>query len=183
MQLTTLDDVNAWLKLPSGHADEPLLSRLIAGASGFIETWCSRSFDLQQVTEVRDGTGGSRLSPFLSPVVQVTSVMIGSVIVPPIMLPATSAGWFFANRQVQLLGYCFERGQGNVLLSYTAGYLEAPDDLQQAAIELVCARYRERDRIGMSSTHAAGETTSYSLKDMPPQVATLLSQYKRVVPA
>ena len=182
MQFTTLDDVNAWLQLPSGHADEPLLTRLIAGVSGFIEAWCSRSFDLQQVTEVRDGTGGTRLSPYLSPVTVVTGVTIGSVTVPAITLPAVSSGWFFANKQVQLIGYRFERGQGNVLLSYTAGYLEAPDDLQQAAIELICARYRERDRIGMSSVHAAGETTSYSLKDMPPQVAALLSQYRRVVP-
>ena len=67
-------------------------------------------------------------------------------------------------------------------LGLDEGFRKFAADATVKAIELICARYRERDRIGMSSVHAAGETTSYSLKDMPPQVAALLSQYRRVVP-
>ena len=42
--LTTLADLEAWLGLSSGNADEPVLSRLISAVSAAAESWCGRSF-------------------------------------------------------------------------------------------------------------------------------------------
>jgi hypothetical protein len=142
---------------------------------------CSRSFERQSYTEIRDGNGQRRLSPLQAPVQSVQGVTIDGTAIPAVTTANTS-GFFLANRTVFLQGYSFTRGVANVVLTYTAGWLVAPDDVQQAVIELAAMRYRERDRIGMSSVHAANETTSFSLRDMPAQVATLLAQYKRVVP-
>ena len=70
-----------------------------------------------------------------------------------------------------------------VRVSYQAGFAAPPADLTQACIEMVSLRYREKDRVGLVSKGLAGETTAYSLKDMPESVRTLLNRYRRVVPA
>ncbi len=176
-----IEDVNAWLKLPSGHSDEQLLLRLIAAASSYVETWCSRSFDLMDYVEPRDGNGLTRMTPLVSPVATVTAVVIDGVSIPA-ATTAIGSGFFMAGKSLHLRGYVFRRGDMNVLLSYSAGYLEPPADIQQAVIELVAMRYRERDRVGLSSVNAAGETTAFITRDMPASVLTLLGQYKQVVP-
>ena len=90
--------------------------------------------------------------------------------------------WHDENRLV-LRGLVFPRGRGNVRVSYQAGFAAPPADLTQACIEMVSLRYREKDRVGLVSKGLAGETTAYSLKDMPESVRTLLNRYRRVVPA
>ena len=60
-----------------------------------------------------------------------------------------------------------------VLISYGM----VPRDLEQCVIELVGERYRTRTRIGESSKGLAGETTSYSQKDMNNTIKLILEQY------
>jgi hypothetical protein len=69
-------------------------------------------------------------------------------------------------------------------MQYTAGYATTPPDLAQACIELVALRYRERTRIGeVARAIGAGETASYSQKDMSDSIKTLIQQYRVVAPA
>jgi hypothetical protein len=63
-----------------------------------------------------------------------------------------------------------------VLISY--GYI--PADIEQACLEMVGLRFREKDRIGQVSKAIGGETVSFSQKDMPDDVKTLLNQYRKV---
>jgi Phage gp6-like head-tail connector protein len=77
--------------------------------------------------------------------------------------------------------YQFAAGDANaqVLLSYS--YI--PADIEQACFELVAERYRYRNRIGELSKSLNGqETTSFSQKDMPDFIRTLLQPYKKVIP-
>ena len=67
----------------------------------------------------------------------------------------------------------------NVAVTYTAGFAATPPEIEQACIELVALRYKERDRIGHVSKGIAGETVTFQQKDMPPDVQTLLDQYRR----
>ena len=48
--------------------------------------------------------------------------------------------------------------------------------------EIVGLRYTLRDKQGWSSKSLAGETVSLITKDMPASVATVLNQYRAVVP-
>ena len=57
-----------------------------------------------------------------------------------------------------------------------------PDDLEQACIELVGLRFRDKDRIGVVSKGMAGETTAFSQKDVPDPVRVVLDSYKRILP-
>jgi hypothetical protein len=182
MQLTSLDDVNAWLGLDAGHQDEQLLLRLITSASGFVENYTNRCFSLETYTEQRDGNGKMRITPLNWPVRSIASVLIGSQVIPQAVSSLQGNGWYQVRNVIHLRGYVFERGDANISLSYTAGWLTPPDDIAQAVIELVSLRYKEKGHIGLNSVSAAGETTSYSTRDMPADVATLLNQYRRVVP-
>ena len=181
MSLVALSDVEAWLDLASGNSDEALLTRLASAASSFVETWCSRTFASAAYVEPRNGNGQTKVTPNAGPIISADAVAIDGVAIPATTVSATTSGFFLAGRSIYLRGYCFTRGQMNVVLNYTAGYATIPADVQQAVIELVAMRYRERLRIGMSSVSAAGETTAFTIKDMPPQVATLLGQYRSVV--
>lgn len=178
--LTTLANLKAWLNLAS-TADDDLLGRLITATSVLIETWLDRPIAEASYTETRDGSGSRVMSLAVTPVASVQSLMINGNRVLPAP-DVTRPGYLFSATRLALLGYRFAKGLGNVVVSYTAGYAETPPDVEQACISLAAARYRERDRIGLSAKGLAGETTQFSVRDMPPDAAMLLQQYRKVVP-
>ena len=186
--LTTLGDVKLWLQTGQGafpDTDDALLARLITAASQFIQSWLGRQIASGDWQEVRDGTGGQRLSFANTPVSAMLSLSIDGVAIPP--APSDGGfgpGYVFSPTELALRGYVFTRRAQNVILTYTAGYLATPPDIAQAAIELVCQRYRERTRIGEVSRAIGGnETVTFSQLDMSADVTLLLSQYRVVAPA
>jgi Phage gp6-like head-tail connector protein len=185
--LTTLDDVKAWLQTGQTafpDTDDALLTRLITAASQFIQTWLKRQIAPGDWQEVRDGGGGQRLAFANVPVSAVLSLSIDGMLIPP--APADggfAAGYVFTPTELALRGYIFTRRAQNVIVTYTAGYAATPPDVAQACIELVSQRYSERTRIGEISGSVSGsETVSYSQKDMSDDVKLLLSQYRMVAP-
>lgn len=70
-----------------------------------------------------------------------------------------------------------DAGQG-MLISYS--YI--PADIEHACMELVGERYRYKNRIGEISKSLGGqETISFSQKDMPDFIRTLLQPYRKVI--
>lgn len=185
--LTTLADVKAWLQTgqnPFPATDDALLSRLIAAASQFIESWLGRPILSADWLELRDGTGGQVITLANFPVTAVLSLSIDGLAIPP--APADGgfgAGYAFTPTELALRGYVFTRRPQNVIVTYTAGYAAVPPDIAQACIELVCQRYRERTRIGEVARSLGGnETVRYAQTDMSDAVKTVLSQYRAVAP-
>jgi hypothetical protein len=186
--LTTLDDVKAWLKTGQGAfpaTDDALLARLITAAGRFIESWLGRQIAAADWQEVRDGTGGQRLVFANFPVVAVLSLSIDGLTIPPAEEDGgCGAGYVFTPTELALRGYVFTRRPQNVVVTYTAGYAATPPDIAQACIELVCRRYKERSRIGEVSRAIGGnETVTYSQRDIGDDLRLLLSQYRAVAPA
>jgi hypothetical protein len=213
--LATLADVRAWLQTgqqPYPSTDDAMLSRLIAAASGFVTAWLSRPILAQDWQEVRDGPGsfGAEVSfAFgVQPVSAVLLVVVDGVTIPadpsgyaPGFVPGPAgqvassivaqttydAGYVFTPTTLTIRGYRVPRKRACVLLQYTAGFGVVPPDIAQATIELVCRKYRERQRIGVKSQHISTETTTYetvsfSLRDMASDIQVLLQQYRTVVP-
>ena len=185
--LTTLDDVKAWLQTGTDaypSTDDVLLGRLITAASQFIQTWLNRQIALGDWQETRDGTGGQRLAFANIPVTAISSLSIDGLEIPPAPSPGGfGAGYVFSPTELALRGYVFTRRAQNVIVTYTAGYAATPPDVAQACIELVAQRYSERTRIGEVSRAISGtETVSYSQQDMSEDVKLLLAQYRVVVP-
>ena len=184
--LTTLGEVKAWLQ--TGQAafpdtDDALLARLITAASQFIQKWLNRSIASVDWYEVRDGTGGQRLTFSNVPVTAVHTLSIDGLTIPPASIDGVGAGYVFSPTELALRGYIFTARLLNVAITYTAGFPVVPPDIAQACIDLVCLRYRERTRIGEVSRATGGsETVTYSQRDMSEHIKLHLSQYRLVTP-
>ncbi len=177
--LTTLVNVKQYLSL-TGPEDDALLSRLITAASAFIQSHLNRTFASQSYTEKRNGNGGQRLSFSNFPVTAVSSVAVDGVAIPA-AADATKAGYIFSSTMLFLNGWSFTRGYQNVAIAYTAGYVAVPADIEQVCIDLVSLKYRERDRIGISSKTLGGETVNYVKSDLSDEVKNTLRQYQKVI--
>jgi hypothetical protein len=93
----------------------------------------------------------------------------------------TGAGYVFDEDYLLLCGYCFTRGQQNVVLVYTAGYEATPADIEQAVLEIVALKFKERERIGVSSETLAGQTISF-FRNVSSDTMSVIDSYRRVVP-
>jgi hypothetical protein len=177
--LTTLANVKSWLSPPlTTTSDDALLTRLVTAASQFIQTWLNRQIASASYAETRDGNGGRMLVFANAPVTAVASLTIDGIAVGAAPNPF-APGYVFSTSTLYLQGFRFIRGFQNIVLSYTAGFAATPPEIEQACIELVALRYRERDRIGQVSKTLAGEVVAFTQKDMPADVATILAQYQR----
>lgn len=173
----SLDDVRAWLNFTANNtANDGDLSRLITACSLAMLRFMQRDIVQQTRTDTFNGNGGPVQALRAGPVARVKSVVVNN-------LPLDSGDFTCDDFAVYLLnGRRFPRGLQNVQVTYVAGYDSVPVDLQQACIETVGLRWRERDRIGQSSKAMQGETTAFTITDFPPQVLTLMRSYQRVTP-
>jgi hypothetical protein len=174
--LATLADVRSWLNFTATNtANDGDLARLITACSLFMLRYMQRDIIQQTYTDTFNGNGGAVQVLRRGPVVRVKSVTVNGQ-------PLDTSTYVCDDFAVYLQRGTFPRGLQNVVVSYVAGYDTVPVDLQQACIETVALRWRERDRIGQSSKGLQGETTTFSLVDFPPQVRTLMQTYQRVTP-
>lgn len=182
--LTTLANAKQWLGV-TVTTDDALLTRLVTAASNFMQTWMNRQIANQSYSETRNGTGGQRLMLANYPVTAVASLYISGIQILPTTYPMNgyqTPGFLFDTTQLYLVGYDFCRGPQNIAVSYTAGFASTPLELEQACIELIGMKYREKDRIGLHSKVLAGETINYVIADMPDSVLAVLDNYKKVIP-
>ena len=178
--LTTLANVKSWLNIQS-NTDDALLSRMITSVSTYIQSWLNRSFSVASYTDTSNGNGvSSQLVLRNYPIVSVSSLTINGIIIP-FSPDGIKPGYQYDGKAIYLIGYIFQRGMRNIVVNYSAGYASVPAEIEQAVIELLSLRYRERSRIGENSKSIGGETVSYNIKDFPEGVKTILNNYKRVI--
>lgn len=176
--LTTLANVKAWLG-DSTSTNDALYNRLIASASDFIRNYTGRDLDQRTYTNIiHDGHNGYRMMFREYPVTAVSSIQVDNVPIP--LSTNLSSGYVFDDTFLSLINYRFNRGVANVKMSYTAGYATIPGDLEQACIELVANRFKDKSKIGVASKSMAGETIVFFNKDMPETVKAALSDYRRI---
>jgi len=186
--LTTLENAKLWLNIDSSNANsDVLLSRLITAASKLLIVWLDRNSLLSaSYSDVLDGNGHDGLHLKNWPITAVSSVTVNGIVVS-LSTDGRTNGYVFDDKFLYILpatnvGH-FQKGIRNVLVSYTAGYAEVPFDVEQACIELVALRYRERDRIGKKSESLNGQqTVSYSTRDLGDDIRKMLKNYRGVVP-
>lgn len=182
MLLTNVENVKQYLGINS-EQDDALLQSLVQSASGFIQSWLNRQFELQEYTDVWDGTDLYTYMFKAYPVQSISSVVVNSINVPASSGPKIS-GYAFDERRLVIRGnYTFLKGLLNCSVTYRAGFDDVPFEIEQACIELIANRYKEKDRIGLQSKGLAGETIAFSMKDMPADVKTILTNYKKVIPS
>jgi hypothetical protein len=178
--LTTLANAKQWLGVTSS-SDDAMLSRLVSAASDYIQTWLGRTIASATYTETRDGTGGDRLMFSNYPVTAVTSLSVDGISIP-LAANSQQPGYLWNATSIRTInGYSFTRGVQNVTVAYTAGYAATPNEIEQAAIELVSLRYKDKDRIGQTSKSIGGESVTFTQQDFSDAITATLAQYKKVI--
>lgn len=175
--LVKLSAVRSWIGMvPAVTEHDVTLARLISACSLAMQKYMERTIAQKDYRHSVSGPGAAFMVVRNYPITRVSSVIVDGLVVP-------ASNITFDERTIYLNGaYRFARGRNNIALRYTAGFDAVPLDLAQACIDTVALRWRERDRIGMSSKGLAGETTTFSLADFPKQVITLMDEYKNRVP-
>lgn len=196
--LTVLANVKSYLGITTEDAD-PVLQRLISSASLFAQHWMG--YDIaagammaaRSYTEMRDAVidGAGWPNAWLyeipvrwSPIVSVSSLTIDGYSVPSGGDPVQTPGFFFDPLQpwsVFSAGYfpC-ARGRKSIVVTYVGGYTAIPYDVEQAVIETVSLRFKERDRIGFRSKSLAGETVTFVTADFSDSAMSVLNKYRRM---
>lgn len=136
--------------------------------------------------ETYDGLGGDKLELHEWPIVAVNSLSVAGSPIAASSGPM-AAGYTFSQPKVgpghvQLIGYWFPRFPASVVSGYSAGYLGVPASLGQVAKELCGTRLKARARQGAASKNIAGESISFSIKDLPDDLAIMLKPFHRTMP-
>jgi hypothetical protein len=182
VDLTTLAAVKLWLKTPSGDtSSDALLQQLITAYSEFVRSWTNRDFDVRQYTITRSGNFNSAMRVPQYPIISIDSLGIDG---QPVTAQSRfgAQGFRFGDASIYLDGMSFGVGQGNVTVTYTAGYPVIPADISQAVVELVASQFTRADRIGYNSKSLAGEVVSFDTRDVPATVMTVLKMYQNILP-
>ena len=177
--LTTLATLKSYVT--QGSNDDVMLQRLLSAASKAIANYINRDIVSLSYTDILDGSGGCVVSLSNTPISAVASVTINGNSIP--VGSVTTTGYYFTSSQIILNGYNFCRGKSNVVISYTAGYATVPNDIEQACIGTVQFWLGDRMRNGEVSRSMGGQTITFSQKDMPEWIKTILMQYKQVFTA
>lgn len=184
--LTNIENVKKWVKVADTvTTDNELLERLVTAASAFFISTVNRDNldSVKPYTEKRSGHGGDTLVLRNYPVVDITSLTINGRVIPA-SPDGIQSGYVFDDRVIELIGFKFDKGKKNVVISYDAGFNDVPADVEQAVTELAGLRYMEttKDRIGVMAEALAGNTVSYNQKDMPESVSSVADKYTNRVP-
>jgi hypothetical protein len=173
--LTNITDLKEYLRL-SVSTDDALLSASILSASAWVRSYLNRDITTAEYTELKEGSGTQTLMLGQYPITAVSSVSVDGVSQDLTYITARNGLLIRAD------GQKWPRGYANVSVTYTAGYVTIPYDIGQATLEICAWRYEESKRIGQSSKSAGGhETVSYQTTDVPPNVKTLLKNWRRVM--
>lgn len=181
----SLADLKEWLSIPAGTTtNDDLLTRLLDAATEFMDSYMNRGhLESASYTEDRDGNCNHRMMTRRWPITAVASVTINGQTVPQ-STQWNAPGWVVDSTKDNILlrNRVFEKGVQNVRIEYTAGYATIPQDLQQACIELAGMKFKTRDTTaaGFVSKGLAGETISFSQKDMTSATKAVLTEYMAV---
>lgn len=81
--------------------------------------------------------------------------------------------------QAETYGYTFAAGDAGQALTITYAY--TPESVEQACLEMVARRYREKDRVGQKSMNLGSQVVTYDLSEMTDSIKGLLQPYCKVV--
>lgn len=169
--ITSVPHCKAFRNIPGENQEHDAeLDRLIPAVQEFLERECERKFEKVEVTEFYSGAEWRELiivarPPIVTVVnlwddptrVYATPIPVASYVVPPVDSEDGKAGI------LRLDGLCFLDGRNNIKVTYQGGFATIPQDLEEAAIEMVWAA-REKGQnnlVGVRSRSIADGNVQY----------------------
>ncbi len=158
------------------------LDRLIVAVQAFLEQECQRTFDQNVVTEYYNGSDWrDRLIVSKPPIIGITNIWDDPARV--YSTPLDSSLYVIDDADagvIRLDGITFSSGLRNIKITYTGGYTATPDDLEEAAIELVWAARMKGDQnlVGVRSRSLADSSTQFLNLAWPLDLEPIISKYR-----
>lgn len=198
MSVVWSDLCTDYLKLGAGAAvtAAPLLDSIGAAVQSAIERYTSRTLDAITYIEAYDGNDRPTLYLSHDPIQTVGAVSANGTALavstfvggaasiystPPAYPPAEVVIHRNRSALVRTSGLTWPAGRSNIVITYAAG-LDAGDGppaaLLQAGVEWIALLWKGRDRAGISSESAGGQTVTFT-RDMPPFVKLIVNQFRR----
>jgi hypothetical protein len=189
--LTDLAAVKVWLAIATSGSDAILTSLVTSTSADFLRAIARSDFEAADYTEVREGDGGSRLVMRHWPINTIASITVAGVALD-VSPDKVAGGYYFDDgldperlNEIYLAGGDSFADAAAVVVAYNAGYADVPEDVAQAVIEWVAARYKGRPGATLNSQReAGGEHVTYDREaPMPPTTAAVVERYKRCWPS
>jgi hypothetical protein len=190
--LVSLAQALSWLNLTVDKSG--IVAALVSGVSTQIQNYIG--YQIASGTYTRTLNGNSAMMLLLPdrPVTAVSSLTIDTI--PVLQATPPGSGFVFDSKFIYLVGDSwsginyFNRGFQNIVVTYTAGYLTVPPDLQQACLYGLGAAWNLVGSDPTTGSYRAGDTQADSKNVLtvlgkatqlvPPAVLSLISPYRRV---
>ena len=179
--LTTVAVAKEHLGIQASDASQDgRLELFINVSSDRIANYCSRQLVAADVVDVVHGGMSNMLMLSQWPINSVAEVAIDSNGVFAADTAVATSEYRVINEGTLLYKSVFPYGYGNVRVSYNAGYVKVPADLEMACLLFVewLYRFRNTGSIGRSSISKGDESTSI-LQDIPPIIKSLVDPFRR----
>lgn len=166
MALTTVPACKAFRGIPGDNQEHDAeLARLITAVQAFLEEECERVFEAATVTDYFHGDDWrDRVIVARPPLISITNIWDDPARV--YATPLSASRYVIADADAGLIrldGLTFTTGLRNIKVAYVGGYTEIPQDLSQAAMEMVWAA-REKganNLIGVRSRSVADGSVQF----------------------
>jgi hypothetical protein len=189
--LSTVAKVKAHVGiLESDTSKDALLLTILKGTSKYIESLCSREFDLLERTEFYDGINGDELPLNQYPVSEISELKINGSTID--ISAETAANILILDEKSGMLfrRYGFCTGRKTISVKYTAGYIlpdttesgeesTLPEDIELLAIRLAARVYERRTAEGVTSVSPASFTASFS-SSIDSDMMETINRYRKI---
>jgi hypothetical protein len=183
MALTTVPNCKAFRGIPGDNQEHDAeLDRLIPSVQEFLERECERVFEQATVTEYYNGLDWQdRLMVARPPIVSITNIW--DDLMRTYATPLLNTRYVIEQAEagvIRLDGFTFQKGIRNIKITYSGGFSAIPEDLEQAAIELVWAA-REKgvnNLVGVRSRSIADGNVQYVNLAWGSLAGDILSKYR-----
>ena len=188
MALATLTYVKEVLKI-SGSGEDTELQHWLDAASAYIANYCDTLLESATITDERVDGGVKELFTINSlTATSITTIKDGLnsdsvVLAADYALDPNTGGIFIEDDATdpELTQHSWGKGRGRWKVTYVAGYVTIPLDLQLATARLV-ALYRDRPMPGTKSEQIGNYSVSFQdffmTNGLPDDIAALLEPYR-----
>lgn len=188
LTLCTLDDLKVFLGLAdSDTVNAPQLNRYIRIASNQILGYCKQDFQIVAIeNELHDGDDTHLLSLDHTPIQSIEALSIDGQTIDPTEVKVYPAyvkldETFTYDARLRGFDRVFGRGTQNIKVSYQAGFLEVPPEIEEACLLQVVFLQNLASRQGIvtETNQVAGSTTSYAQTQLAPSVRVICNRFRR----
>jgi len=177
--LCTIDNILNYLNIKNlSPSDIDLLNDLIVRVSAEINLFCHRTFEVSSYGQYIDGNGTNHLFVGAYPIISIDSIYISDYMVEDATTLIDSDDYMVFDRDIQKKYGVWSKGENNILVNYSAGYVEIPHPIVQVCIEETGRKYKHRLDFDVISKSSKDGNTTFVEKGFLKKNLLVMKAYK-----